>query len=82
MTRYVPSEGVRRVADAIASQSGSGMDDASAVQYALAAIEAMREPTEAMVDAAWQAAIDDGMTAEEGCRPTSVWLAMIDQLLK
>lgn len=67
------SEMVERVAHAIKAKVpfGYGMTDAETLQYARAAIEAMREPTEAMLDNGPSEPYMDG----------DVWAKMIDAAL-
>lgn len=75
------SEMVERVARAIADNIQAALPDGVVVDYhyaARAAIEAMRRPTEAMVDAGYD------FTADPCWREDFIkgWQAMIDEALK
>ena len=64
---------VERVARAIMQNIIADRDDA--LNAARAAIAAMREPSDAMIDAAWNAISTERITA------TEAWQAMIDAAL-
>lgn len=94
------NEMVERVARAICTEQpgckigGRSPDDRNTLRgtplwmsfasEARAAIAALREPTEAMIDAAWPL-VADSLGADRAASreiATAVWIAMIDQALK
>jgi hypothetical protein len=77
---------VERVRDAILSRvpAGYGMTSDEASEYARAAIEAMSEPTAAMVDAVFDRELDIYWSYKADGRPggpKDVWSVMIDAAL-
>lgn len=82
------SEMVERVGRALAKQEGYAYDPEPYDARARAAIEAMREPTEAMWDAAEEhnsgggGIMDDGSLERNVYDLEKVWPAMIDAALK
>jgi hypothetical protein len=89
--RVVTSEMVERVARAIAADWGlnweaPSLDRDAVMSAARAAIEAMRDPTNRMVGASWNAVIVDGdapkgaLSRKNICRAR--WQAMIDAALE
>lgn len=79
-------EMIERVARAIfeAMDVADGLDGSSAERYALAAIEAMREPTDDMARAGFSsdAFRTPMLRLEADFEPKAVWQAMIDAALK
>lgn len=79
------TEMVERVARALASQRANPYGDWKPwVKFARAAIAAMREPTEAMVNAAYDS-FDWGppmVGPRDDAMPKPVWQTMIDEAMK
>lgn len=74
---------VEEVARAIfdAMDIADGLDGTVARKYAVAAIEAMRKPTEAMVEAGFHEIKPDGLPADKG-DAAACFAAMLDAALK
>lgn len=62
---------IERVAEAIWNEMGTGKSNRR--DFARVAIKAMREPTDAMIEAGWNF---------PGSQPDDHWQAMIDEALK
>lgn len=76
-------------ADGMTSGGGDGDEQQGYIEMAVAAIEAMREPSAAMIEAACDADIPGGRWGEPGFRESSIdekdapviWCAVIDAVL-
>ena len=73
------SEMVQRAADAIHAAAGDEMGEKRRREVARAVIAAMREPTEAMINAGWE---DGNNGYGEGEEMAPIWRAMIDEALR